>query len=563
MPYIKFADGRMIEVPPGVDPDKFAQSLLQSTSPLANMDREKRIAERTKQYESEVESPLEGMNPLAQWGAGVAHSVARPLRNALNMAGLKSDEEVKDRDRLDRWIKDAPISSPAGAGDVMGGIATNLALMSPIGKVAKALPLAAKTANLLSAAVGGGVTGALNASPDARGEEALIGAAFGTGAQFGLDKLGKLTSKGLAQLSPKFKQFRTAMGDSKLWAPLGQSVDEGTTWGTILKSLYKNILGVVPGSRGQILGQEDEIRNALVRKMARDSIPLPSIAAKITVDPVQQPLKYAAQVRQEINKILSPVKDLSFNTAGKLYQNTVNLGAMGLDGNIHLQVQDVLSKNLIAPYGGASLVKGSSVLSTMTKLKELRDTLGGSSGREGGQVQKVIDSLKAWGKARTAGTSAEPLWSQAMDTFDNMGDWSSFRRAARMAAKNPKGWQPKMFVDSLRGAFEVDPSATKRLGLLGNKVLSESAEKSSGAFATGLATGGLGSLALQGLAGISPAVSIPTAIGGSMALGARGTQRALVGDLKLQRALAAFLARNPEAIPTTARTATATFNQGE
>lgn len=156
----------------------------------------------TQAYQSEVPNATEGMSGLDKFRAGIGQGMTNIARQAQNLVGLRSDEELQEAAQRDRALLD---TGAGKAGSFLGEIAAT----APVGGLAGAGAKAAATRaglNLFgrgaagTAAMGatqGAAEGALTAGPDSRVTGALAGAAGGAALPLAVSKIGRTVARGV------------------------------------------------------------------------------------------------------------------------------------------------------------------------------------------------------------------------------------------------------------------------------------------------------------------------------------------------------------------------------
>lgn len=232
--------------------------------------REKRRKELQAKYDKEAEQYTAMTGDVGKdFLAGVGSGMMSIARGAGNMLGLVDDDTIMEQKMIDRELSDSTVGS-------VGQFTGEMAALAPLGVVGKGsqlahtavkgrgmLPMAARlaTSRGASAAVEGGIAGAIASNPNERGQGATLGA--GTGlilnrAMAGLSRIGK---HGLAKTSQSSKDL-TNLVEKKTgkrpFIPLTQASDIHAGPITARTHAIMDAASLLPSARAKMLNQADE-----------------------------------------------------------------------------------------------------------------------------------------------------------------------------------------------------------------------------------------------------------------------------------------------------------------
>lgn len=568
MARIKFADGSEIESPEGVDPVAFAQQHLANRQAV----RDKLQA----QYEAEAKvqgNPLASGSALGNLAAGFHRGVRQPIRGALNMLGLVSDETAQREADLEKPIAEASMFSPAGIGNLLGNMGATAPIVAAAGAAAPVLGAAAGAGGMLARPIGqaaligsmtGAGAGALNARPGERGTQAAIGGVLGgaTGAAAqGL--IGRL-SRGIATTSPEYKALRAMTGDALDDLPLGAKVDPSTGVGRGLKTLYQNVVPNVPLG-GRILTQEEAAQKAVMGNLADDiANRFQDIVPKPRVSFSDNPRGFISDLAKGVRNIYRDIGGTQLRVAdaggaATIFDDTVGKVLSGIkDSEVRATAHAFITKATAQRTGGAEVISGDTARKLYTQLIRLRNFNGGSDGRQGAMYDKIAKAVLEWGKQSASSPAEVAAWSKFARMKDASGAEILFNALQDALAAAPQGAaSPTQLYREIMQRLSSSIAAVGEGPLqakteLAHAVLKETGKHGAGGMAIKLGTGGL----MAGAGNVGAGIGGPfgAALGAAVPLAAArvasnpSVQRSLVGETASQQALQRFLANNPQAV---------------
>ena len=495
-------------------------------------------------------------NPLQTFREGVGSGLVRMGRGGTNvlvktmramqgspfvpvapqMPEFASDEAIRKQDELDAALS---ATSEGGQGQFVGEAAASLPLglapRVPVESLATVPRLARTLAGpTVRSSLEGSITGAAASDPGSQKEGAAGGALGGAV----LTKLGqalKRTVGGLGQpgeAAGHLEQFAEQHGKD-VFIPAAQAIpDNSDITSRLVKTLYKEVLPLVPGASGRIKAQgkklAEDVREIALNEADYKGILTPEEAAdpqtaviklrKVLDDEVSGTVKKYTyrvpprdQVVKKIEGAMPDVDDVTKNKIATLVDETITRFASNkptLAGvNLLNARQDILRK--IPKLKGPEQEAAEHAVKIFDDVIEHRLTLGNS---------KIMrNDLERW-KA-TQGPSE---------------DLSALERAVQKSEVTRGKFTPSQLVKSA-GASDTQ----RHLGQTAHEVLSENLGSPSPAGRMA-AYGALGTLGYFG----SP-VALGGVVGGGNALATELAQDVLLGRTASQQALIDLLRRNP------------------
>lgn len=484
------------------------------------------------------ESSKELENYLAA-GAGSVKRAALGAGNILltDSPEAFSDKALKEHDEMTGPLK----STKAGlAGDITGSALATAPLGGGWGAVPK---IAANSGKVLKFATGltgrgaieGGVSSALYADPDKRGDKALEGAGIGGGLGLGGSVLGR-TIRGVAQKSPDAENLRF-MADQygeKSFVPLAQAVgDEGDILSRGIKTLYKEALPYIPGVSGKVQKQYRELgdtfRNVSLKEADKFGV--------LTPAHLKNPEAAVAELKKAIDDgYRNSVKSYTFDLpdAGlRARQMTTRLKQAhpNIDPTTLKKTIDEAEKHFDRFSGGQPKIAGENLLNAKNAINTAIET---ARGPEKTALATIVEMIEHRFQTRMKGPDHE-VYMKAKDAWKDFLALSSVTRhvdeytPTHLRRASKKGTDERQvartFGKVLKGAVGMPGAA----GRVGNKMLQ-----------TAVGWGGVGTLgAVAGLP-----IMLGT-LGGANALATKGVQKTLMGDTAMQRKLIEALRRDP------------------
>lgn len=568
MPYsIQLHNGQVInDIPDDFDPEQVIRAVVQRSAQTAMANAPKESYDAT-----------EGMGFLEKLAIGNTAAWNRNIKGAGNLLGLPgkyfSDESLKERDALDKDLDNT-------AGGTVGRFVGNAAITAPLsygaaGLVGKALPhlsnaaqaarFAGNTgrANLLGgaqvltkalgAAGEGAATAALTADPDARGSDAVMGAALGGGLSLAMQGAGRI-GRGLVNKSDEYKRI---LDDTDIvnnmrpdgvrkfepFVPIGAGASTTDPISSMAKGAYQRAVPYALGAQSMMGRQSDTFAKDVVEMGMQNHAP--SIGGQVMSVDRARPLA------ETVRKLKSGFDSVYENLAGK--------GDFGIDpdnvvANVKARLaQDPVGRELIKTADGKQFLtelgdviraqmddKGKISLYNLKNVKD--DAFNELSGKRFGVGIKAardeIDSLfgKQWNHAFKSNTPA----------LEALTDYRVNSPAYREFKAFTKGVNEMGDIDFEKVVDAAYPSGTGPLqahsvGKDAATIMREAAKIKASPEGR-LAAGGLG------LIGIARGVSLPAiaaSAAGGTALATKTVQRGLYGDLAKQKAISEWIRKNP------------------
>lgn len=513
-----------LQVPEGMDPAEYAEQVE-----AQHMGQE--------QYSAASDSGMENFR------AGIGQGMVNIGRQVGNVAGLIPDEEMaqykaRDQDLMDTgagqagaFVGEMAATLPLGAGAASG--ASRLA-----GKVAPVLGKAlARPAAI--AALDNAATGALTAGPGNRLEGAATGAAI-SGAMSGAGRVLKRTL-----MQPWVKKTQEALDLENMTGhsiPLSQSAEPG-----VWKKIYEGLVANIPGAEGKLRGQYDKALQDFREYVVEEATPpgvgrIPQVGAhdmqqimgdlqkawsdkyaSFTIN--QYPIKYDVDTPREIYKRM-PVVNKGIPKKGDvvLAENLMSL---------RNDVQNIIDE---LPPKESALAR---------KLMAYKDSLWNN-------IKADIDPS---GKGRGAG-GKELKEYEALDPYYKK--FKDVLGAAQKAIGKNSEFSPEQLAKASNeraGAAGVaGGGGFSREARLGSEAL-KSFPSRSGVFqsaaAMGMTGAAIGATAVGGPVGGALTLAAPIVLG--RALASKRTQRALAGELPIQKKAATAINARKSLLKKTAR----------
>ncbi len=485
--------------------------------------------------------------------AAIGSGMIRGWKGLTNLAlpdsltpDFASDENIKAMDERDAEL---PL-----AGKMVGSMAATAPISGALGMAqrgATALSTASQAPVWLTRALAsaptravleGATQGAIYADPDKQGAGALQGAAL----SLAMNRIGATGGKlmrGLVEKSPEAEalhQLAAQHGDD-LFIPISQAASDDGMVNSLTKTFYKEGLPVAPGVKGRLERQAAKASEKMREIALKDALPtggtLPLEAGKkvsSAVDDIQRQFddaylstvkSYAFNVPSDLEKQLHPLVQ---NSAGKLTQ---------LNNTTTKEITDNVSALFRKFSNGKSSVDGTNLLNIKREISELVkmakgheksgykaadkfvDDLIESELKVGNIPQNLSDLLK-YKDLTPAYRAFEPVKKAAQEAVSREGRFK-FARLADFAKRSPE---------------------QKSLGQLGAAVLDKPAATSTKA---GQILAGAGMLGTGVGAMMAPGMTAAL-VGGGHALASKGTQKFLMGDLRIQQYIAKLLREHPE-----------------
>lgn len=450
-----------------------------------------------------------------------------------------TDEALNEQDKLDRHLTK---SDMGGVGQMVGAGAASL----PLGIPSRAAAAVPATSSLLTrtlgspvarSAVEGSISGALAAPADQQLEGAAGGAAIGAG----LTKVGqglKRTVSGIGKTgdaADHLEQFAEQHGKD-IFIPASQAIsDESDIPSRLVKTLYKEVLPLIPGAGGQIKAQgkrlADDVREIALKEadfkgvLTPDDLADPQQAisklGKAIDDEYKDTVKaYSFRVKPDFRKDVmakiraaSPdVDDVTLNKISTSLDEKVNRYASNkssIDGENLLNAKNAMSDE-IRGLKGAEKKAGVAALTALEDMIEHRLNLGSSP-----IMKKDLARYKALSEPYAAFIAVRDASRKAVV---NKGEFTS-AQLARSAKRSPVQQMLGQTAHEVTGQSLGTPSAAGRVAAYG---------------------------ALGALGGLGSPLAAGGVIAGGNALATELAQDLLMGRTQSQQALIDALRRNPK-----------------
>lgn len=552
---IELPDGTVLEAPDGADIQKVVKGYK----------LQQRIASNPEEYapNSPKYSPV-GDEPLVEGtGSGMIRAtrgIASLLNKTINAHPLAKmvggvnlpNKEFYSQEAADRQTEiDTPLmNTRKGAlGRMLGETAITTAVTAPIGGIGAVKPGANVLARTLGsapmrAAVEGGIGGAITSDPDEQGEGALKGAAISAI----LDRFlagGGRAIRGLVKKSQAAQEIEQLAGQhgEDIFIPLSQAADETDAISRIGKQVYSEALPIIPGVKYRLnkQGREagEKLREIAIKEATPDGVSLPAnpgrnVEESVNVlqkgfdDTLDDTVKsYAFQVPSSFKNDV--VRAMRASASPKTTVNSETLSVLSS------KIDDLMQKfsNKSGVIDGENLLNLRGEISTLLKrakgyetgplnaaINHVDDMI--KTQLKQGNVQQNLTDLQRYLDLEPAARAFKPLKEAAGASPETEGRFL-FKTLARKATGSPE----QRAIGQL-GAQTLDkPAAT---GTLTGRILAN----------VGVAGAGIGAF-------MEPTTTAAVMAGGQV-LTSKVAQKALMGDLKAQRAIASYIQSHPDQI---------------
>lgn len=531
--------------------------------------------------------PTTGMSTWDKLSAGAGHGADRMLHGAENLAGLRSDQDLKNEDQTSKPL----LNTTAGKiGDVAGQIGATLPLGMGAGAAVKgagallkagATTLAPRAQVLLNAlkgasAVGqGAAQGATMADPDEQSTGAAVGGALG-GIGANVAHAGGRLVKGLVEKSSDAENLiqDAAAHGRNLFLPISQAAAQGGISGAA-KAIYQKALPYALGVKGRLADQSSKADQVMRDTVADVGMADQKDASGKTVTP-KAPIgntteQTAAGVKSWYDKAYDDkLKGYAFQTPQDFHQRVLdNLStdhpelpesqAQLIASTLDRRMQEYSKKGQIT---GGNLQEAMGAarddLGALVNNNQLRNPRANESGLNSFKdvIQDTIDEHRD-----IAATTKDPATiKQANGVADDLENYQALSpgwKEAQAGIKSSEGaglnrgdytWpdlykhsaegsQTQKIAQSAHAVLDQDPGAVDPSG----RYFLHGVESTVGGAAAGAAMFGHPEAGAIGGGALLAANAIPHALVN------KGTQNALYGDLGMQQAMARLLRQNPNA----------------
>lgn len=550
---IELPDGTILDAPDGADIKKVVK----------NYRRQQIIASNPEEYApgSEKYSPVQeaftegtgsgmvratrGLGSMMNKGLN-AHPLAKAIGGiSLPNSDFYSDEAIREQEQIDRPLAKTTAGS---LGQLGGETAVLAAATAPIGGIGGAAPGANMLARTLrSAPVRAGVEGAVGggalASPDEQGE----GMAKGAGLSMLMDRMfagGGRAVRGLVKKSQAAQELEHLAGQhgEDLFIPLSQAADENDATSRLVKQIYSEALPIIPGVKYKLNRQgnqaSEKVREMAVKEAAPSGSALPArpghnmeesvgVIQKNIDDTYKNTMKsYTFNIPQDFNKRLA--KRIRKSAVGN---TTVD------DTTLNTTVGKV--NELMARFSnGKNVIDGTNLLNVRS---ELTARLKRAKDFEKGPLKASIDEIDQVMADAQSYVADPKTFAKDFGEYKDLENTERLFRPVKEAADATPETEGRFLFKTLARKAENVPEQ-RAIGQLGSQTLDKPA-------AVGTLTGRI--LANVGLAGagvgafMAPTTTAAAMVGGQV-LTTKVAQKALMGDTSAQRAVAAYLQKNPD-----------------
>lgn len=486
---------------------------------------------------------------LTRFGKGATNVLVKALNAQkynpmVNPGGMEfkipdfaSDEALKEQDKLD-----APLlnTSEGSQGEFLGAAAGSLPLTLAPRATVESLQAVPRLARAVAgpttrSAIEGSISSAAMADPERQKEAGAAGAIGGAV----LTKLGqalKRTVGGLAkpgEAAGHLEQFAEQHGKD-VFIPAAQAIPDDTDMTSrLVKTLYKEVLPLIPGASSQIKTQG--------RNLARDvrGIALSEADYKgiLTPEELAEPATAVVKLRGMINKeIQDTVKSYSFRVPARdVFVNKIKAAMPGVDDVTLNKVATLFDESLARFSSNKTVLTGENLLNARDQMAKRIAKLDGPEQAAAEESLKVFDDVieQRLSLGKPTGKMAKDLarWKATRGPSE---DLAAVERAVKKSEVTRGEFTPAQLVKS------AGTSDTQRhLGQTAHEVLNENlgSPTPAGRMAAYASLGGLGYFG-------SP-VALGAAIGGGNALATELAQDVLLGRTASQQALINLLRRNP------------------
>ncbi len=185
-----------------------------------------------------------------QFMTGIGRGMTNLARQAGNIVGMVSDEDIEAAKEKDKYLLDTAYGS---AGSIVGEIAPMMLAGGPVGAGLRAAGVAGKALPYATAAVEGAGAGALLAGPGERTSGAAIGAAGG-GVAAGLGQTLKRMGTGVVKETDEVAKMRQMMRHAGQddFIGVGEAAQGQGGPAGLLGYAYRNLLPMMPLAGGAL-----------------------------------------------------------------------------------------------------------------------------------------------------------------------------------------------------------------------------------------------------------------------------------------------------------------------
>jgi hypothetical protein len=277
-------------------------------------------------------------------------------------------------------------------------------------------------------------------------------------------------------------------------------------------------------------------------------------AGRAIPDINDNPQVWSDTIEEGINLIRRKVTDKAISLKGQAFDREVGAVLRSIkDPQVATRFRRLLG-DVVRSNSGAKVIRGDTLVDLYTELKALRNSFGGTAGFRGQQVQKLMDSIKGMTTKYRHPSMGKPddwkdMW-QLVD--DEWGEWAVTRGAIADAKSQFGKFTPRNLVANIQGSDSTiagNQAPMQRFATLAEQAVGENPGGILGGYKTTIGTGlPLGSVGATAWLAGGPAAAKLAGLGyGALKLaGTEKFQRALVGELGGQKALAEAIRKNPQ-----------------
>jgi hypothetical protein len=451
--------------------------------------------------------------------------------------GMFSDEAVREQDALDKPLDDKN-GLMYGAGEAAPTLPVNEAIEAGMG-AARAVPYAGRA--LSSALAKMGVTGAVDAA--AVGDVDNVGkeAAQGAGANMALGATLGVLGRGVSGIIKKSKAAEdlenlASQHGQDMFVPASLAGDKKADLPSRLaQSLYGEALPLVPGVEGRLKNQQEEALSQWRQMAMQEADPTGATIVKgASEDGLQAKRALKDAFDQEYKNTVS---SYSFNVPSDFRQQVearIKATMPNVDDATLKKVTDALEGQIGRYSNGKAAIDGGNMMNAKTGAASLYSEMQGPEKKALSEGSKVFDDIIE--KDLQQGNSPQNL--ADLQRYQELAEpYTAFKQVGEAAtkAKEAKG----RFSPSQLASASDDPGAMLHLAQTGSEVLGKPvASPSTQGKVLAYSVGAYGGFTHPGAAAAM--------IAGGNLLATKTAQKAMMGDLQSQKAIANLIKTHPE-----------------
>lgn len=456
--------------------------------------------------------------------------------NQLQPPNFATDEALREQDKLDKALSETDIGS---SGQLVGQMAASLPLGVPARTSTAALEAMPRLARTLAgptarSAVEGSITAAASAPPESQTEAALLGAGLGAGMTKGGQAL-KRTIGGLGQpgeAAGHLEQFGEQHGKN-LFIPAAQAIpDSADLPSRLVKTLYKEVLPLVPGASGRIKSQGKQLAED-VREIALKEADYKNV---LTSDDLSDPSAAVVKLKKTLDdEVSGTVGRYAFRVPSRsTVMNKIMKGLPDIDEVSANKIATMVDENITRYASNRVMLTGTNLLRAKQAIIDKMPKMAESEQKAAMEALKVFDDVISRRMDHPWNPKLKSDYERYKATIGPDKDLKTVEEAVQKAMLTRGKFTPAQLVRSTE-----EPGTQRHLGQTAHEVLSENLGSPSPAGRMA-AYGALGSLGYFG----SP-MALAGIIGGGNALATELGQDVLLGRTRTQQALIEALRNNP------------------